>query len=82
MAARVEWGADHDSGVAMSSRMGRKRSVKARPTTRFWPGFTGLVPRIQVLRRPFFNITVVKVALETCCAAMIVSLLKVIWLYS
>src|SRR5579871_6049719 len=82
MAARVECGADQDSGVAMSSRMGRKRRVKARPTTHFMPGFTGFVPRIQVLRSPFFSITVVKVALDTWRAASTASLLSVIRLVS
>ena len=38
MAARVEIGEPHDAGVARSSRAGTKRSVKARPTSRGWPG--------------------------------------------
>src|SRR3546814_2662832 len=38
MAARVDFGEDQDSGVARSSRAGTKRSVKARPTSRFCPG--------------------------------------------
>src|SRR5690606_14765033 len=56
---------DQLSGVARSSRAGTKRSVKAGPTTRPWPGLSGLVPRIQTLRRPFFRRTVVSVAVET-----------------
>ena len=62
IAARVEIGELHDSGVARSSRAGMKLSVKAGPTRRFWPGANGLVPRSQTLRRPFFNRTVVSVA--------------------
>jgi hypothetical protein len=38
MAARVETGEDHDSGVARSSRAGTKRRVKALPTKRGSPG--------------------------------------------
>ena len=34
MAARVERGEDHASGVALSSRAGMKRKVKAGPTRR------------------------------------------------
>ena len=62
MAARVEIGDDHDSGVARSSRAGTKRSVKARPTSRGCPGRSGRVPRSQTLRRPFFSRMVVSVA--------------------
>src|SRR5580704_2269784 len=62
MAARVETGELQDSGVARSSRTGTKRSVNAGPTKRFWPGRSGLVPRSQTLRRPFFSSTVVSVA--------------------
>jgi hypothetical protein len=58
----VETGELQDSGVARSSRAGTKRNVKAGPTRRFWPGVNGLVPRSQTLRRPFFNSTVVSVA--------------------
>ena len=65
MAARVDLGDDQDSGVARSSRDGTKRSVKARPTSRGWPGCSGRVPRIQTLRRPFLSRTVVTVAVET-----------------
>ena len=65
IAARVEIGAPHEAGVDKSSRAGTNRSVKARPTTRPWPGRSGLVPRIQTLRRPFFRRTVVIVAVET-----------------
>ena len=62
IAARVEMGELQDSGVARSSRAGTKRNVNAGPTRRFWPGANGLVPRSQTLRRPFFNSTVVSVA--------------------
>ena len=65
IAARVEIGEDQDSGVARSSRAGTKRRVKARPTSRGWPGRRGLVPRSQTLRRPFFSRTVVMVAVVT-----------------
>jgi hypothetical protein len=57
IAARVEIGDDQDSGVARSSRAGTKRSVKAGPTMRGWPGRSGRVPRSQTLRRPFFSST-------------------------
>ena len=65
MAARVEIGAPQDAGVARSSRAGTKRSVKARPTRRGWPGASGFEPRIQTLRRPFLSSTVVSVAVVT-----------------
>src|SRR5690349_15165984 len=65
MAVRVEIGDDQDSGVARSSRAGTKRSVKADPTSRGRPGLRGRAPRIQTLRRPFFNRTVVMVAVVT-----------------
>ena len=65
IAVRVEIGDDQDSGVARSSRAGTKRSVKAGPTSRGCPGRSGLVPRIQTLRRPFLSRTVVMVAVET-----------------
>src|SRR5690242_21865652 len=65
IAVRVEIGDDQDSGVARSSRAGTKRSVKACPTSRFCPGCSGLVPRIQTFRRPFLSSTVVMVAVET-----------------
>src|SRR5437870_1821740 len=64
IAVRVEIGDDQDSGVARSSRAGTKRNVKAGPTSRFWPGSSGLVPRIQTFRRPFLSSTVVMVAVE------------------
>jgi hypothetical protein len=64
MAARVERGEDQDSGVARSSRAGMKRMVKAGPTKRGWSGRSGRVPRIQMLRKPFFSRTVVTVAVE------------------
>src|SRR4051812_14513924 len=66
MAARVEIGLDHDSGVARSSRAGTKRSVKALPTRRGWSALRGRVPRIQTLRSPFFSNSVVRVAVVTC----------------
>src|SRR5262249_21663515 len=62
IAVRVEIGEDHDSGVARSSRAGTKRRVKAGPTSRGSPGFSGRAPRIQTFRRPFFKSTVVMVA--------------------
>jgi hypothetical protein len=64
IAARVEIGEAHDSGVARSSRDGTKRNVNAGPTTLGWPGFRGLVPRIQMLRRPFLSRMVVMVAVD------------------
>jgi len=75
IAARVEIGEPHDAGVARSSRAGTKRKVKARPARRFaaaaWP--TGIAPRIQTLRRPFFRSTVVRVAVVTDSRARAVS---------
>ena len=65
IAVRVEIGDDQDSGVARSSRAGTKRSVKAGPTSRGCPGRSGLVPRIQMFRRPFLSSTVVMVAVDT-----------------
>jgi hypothetical protein len=62
IAVRVEIGDYHDSGVARSSRAGTKRSVKAGPTSRGIPGFSGRAPRIQTFRKPFFRRTVVMVA--------------------
>ncbi|MNW07553.1 hypothetical protein D3C71_2041900 [compost metagenome] len=62
MAARVDMGDAHDAGVARSSRAGTKRSVNARPTIRLAPGASGRAPRTQTLRSPFFNNTVVSVA--------------------
>ena len=53
------------SGVARSSRAGTKRSVNAGPTSRGSPGRSGLVPRIQMFRRPFLSRTVVIVAVDT-----------------
>src|SRR3954447_10851443 len=65
IAVRVEIGDDQDSGVARSSRDGTKRNVKAGPTSRGNPGRSGLAPRIQTFRRPFFNRTVVMVPVDT-----------------
>ena len=65
IAVRVEIGDDQDSGVARSSRAGTKRSVNAGPTSRGCPGRSGLVPRIQMFRRPFLSRTVVMVAVDT-----------------
>ena len=65
IAARVEIGDAQDCGVAMSSRAGTKRTVKARPTRRGCPVRIGRAPRIQMLRNPFFKRTVVRVAVET-----------------
>ena len=65
MAARVERGDAQAAVVAMSSRAGTKRSVKARPTRRGWPGDKGWVPRIQTLRRPFLSRIVVMLAVVT-----------------
>ena len=65
IAARVDRGELHEAGVARSSRAGMKRTVKARPTTRACPGASGKAPRIQTLRRPFFNRMVVRVAVVT-----------------
>src|SRR6478609_5460197 len=62
IAVRVEIGEDQDSGVARSSRAGTKRRVKAGPTSRGSPGFSGRAPRIQTFRKPFFRSTVVMVA--------------------
>jgi hypothetical protein len=56
----VEVGEAHDAGVARSSRRGRKRSVKAGPTTRWLAFPSGLVPRIQTFRSPIFRRTVVR----------------------
>ena len=72
IAARVEMGEAQDSGVARSSRAGINRKVKAGPTTRFWPGLNGLVPRSQTLRRPFLCSTVVSVAVVMPESASIV----------
>ena len=65
IAARVEIGEAHDAGVARSSRDGTKRNVNAEPTVLGWPGLSGLVPRIQMLRSPFLSRMVVMVAVET-----------------
>ena len=72
IAARVEIGEAQLAGVARSSRAGTKRSVNAGPAMRGWPGFSGAAPRIQTLRRPFFNSTVVTVAVETRMALSMV----------
>ncbi len=70
IAARVEIGDAHEAGVARSSRAGTKRSVKARPTRRSGSrSASGMAPRIQTLRRPFFSSTVVSVAVVTPCSA-------------
>jgi hypothetical protein len=74
IAARVEIGEDHDSGVARSSREGTKRKVKARPALRPWPARMGRVPRIQTLRRPFFSKRVVSVAVVTALSSPTISL--------
>ena len=65
IAARVEIGEAQDAGVARSSRAGTKRNVNAGPTILAWPGFSGLVPRIQIFLSPFLSRTVVMVAVET-----------------
>ena len=78
IAARVEMGEAQLAGVARSSRAGTKRNVKAGPARRGWPGFSGDVPRIQTLRRPFFRSTVVTVAVETCLAVSIMAGVSVI----
>src|SRR5690606_30444488 len=69
MAARVDRGELHDSGVARSSRAGTNRTVKARPTMRCAPAVSGMAPRIHTLRRPFLSSTVVKVAVVTPASA-------------
>ena len=79
IAVRVEIGDDQDSGVARSSREGTKRRVKAGPTSRFWPGRSGLVPRIQTFRSPFLSRTVVMVAVDTCDSVLIASGVRDIW---
>jgi hypothetical protein len=73
MAARVEIGEAHEAGVARSSRAGTKRRVKTGPTRRGWSGRSGLVPRIQTLRSPFFRRIVVMVALDTASRVRIAS---------
>ncbi len=73
MAARVEIGDPQLSGVARSSRAGTNRNVKARPTSRPWPGLIGRVPRIQTLRRPFFSRIVVMLAVVTLDRACLMS---------
>ena len=79
MAARVERGDDHDSGVARSSRAGTKRIVNARPTMRLPCAVTsGLAPRIHRRRRPFFRSTVVTVAVEISAKAARVAASRVI----
>jgi hypothetical protein len=78
IAPRVEFGEAQLAGVAKSSRAGTKRRVKAGPTSRGCPGWSGRVPRIQTLRRPFFNRTVVSVAVETAWSVSIACGLKVI----
>ena len=58
-------GDDQDSGVAKSSRAGTKRSVNAGPTIRLPAAVSsGIGPRIQHRRMPFFRSTVVMVAVE------------------
>src|SRR5215813_7884034 len=73
IAVRVEIGDDQDSGVARSSRAGTKRSVKAGPTRRGNPGFSGFAPRIQTFRSPFLSRTVVMVAVDTCDRVLMAS---------
>ncbi|MNI92101.1 hypothetical protein D3C73_1498550 [compost metagenome] len=70
MAPRLDFGDDHDSGVARSSRAGTKRTVNARPTMRSMPCANGKAPRIQTLRSPFFNRIVVSVAVVTPDSAL------------
>src|SRR5690606_2828096 len=70
MAPRVEFGELQDAGVARSSRAGMKRTVNARPTFRSEAEHNGRAPRIQTLRSPFFNSTVVKVAVVTFARAL------------
>src|SRR5689334_23756225 len=79
IAVRVEIGDDQDSGVARSSRAGTKRSVKAGPTSRGRPGFSGFAPRIQTFRRPFLSRTVVMVAVVTRDSVAIASGVRDIW---
>ena len=74
MAARVEIGEPQLAGVARSSRAGTKRSVKARPTSRPWPGLIGRVPRIHTLRSPFFSRIVVMLAVVTLDRTCLMSL--------
>src|SRR5579872_1160012 len=70
IAARVERGEAQDSGVAKSSRAGAKRRVKARPATRpLEAAPNGFGPRIATRRKPFFNRTVVKVAVEMAASS-------------
>src|SRR5262245_6990267 len=70
MAARVDFGDAHDCGVAKSSRLGTKRSVKARPAMRRPAALArGFGPRIHTLRRPFLCRTVVMVAVEISAKA-------------
>ncbi len=65
MAARVEVGDDHDSGVARSSRAGTNRRVNAGPTIRPAPGRSGRESRIHAFRRPWRSRIVVIVAVDT-----------------
>ncbi len=53
--------------------------MKAGPTSRSCPGFKGLVPRIQMLRKPFLSRTVVMVAVDTCDSVAIASADSDIW---
>ena len=69
IAARVEVGDDHDSGVARSSRAGTKRRVKAGPTMRSSAWNVGRGPCIQVRRTPFFSRMVVIVPVEVARSA-------------
>ncbi len=74
MAPRVDVGDDHDSGVARSSRAGTKRSVNAGPTIRLPPApVSGMGPRIQARRMPFFSSTVVTVAVDARWSAATMS---------
>ena len=69
-APRVEVGEDQDSGVARSSRIGTKRKVKARPTTRSPVALEkGRGPRSQELRMPFLRRSVVSVAVVQAASA-------------
>jgi hypothetical protein len=73
MAARVEVGEAQDAGVAISSRAGTKRNVKASPMMRAPAGPSSNAPRIQTLRKPFLSSTVVSVAVDTGRKAAMIS---------
>ena len=77
MANRVDFVDDRDSGVARSSRPGKKRIVKARPTIRGELGSSNRTPRSQTLRNPLFRSAIVTVAVEkdvkAACASSFIS---------